>query len=196
MTERSIFTGRTPRVVIRSGGDVEVKGWEGDRVLAESRGIWGLQVKRTKVAIEVQIGGSCQVLVPHGSYIQVYSGKSSKIQECQGTLSVVAGQDILITQSGVLLQASAGRAMDVDCRMVEGNEPKFSAGWHLRWWIRELKDAAYLIDDLGGKWQAIIGSGGSPIRLTAGGDVTLVTDQPFAGRSPEDILGKVERPIV
>ncbi|RPJ41569.1 MAG: hypothetical protein EHM21_13285 [Chloroflexi bacterium] len=177
MTERSINSGSAPQIVIRSGGDVLVKGWENDQVLAESSGNWGLEVKRKKGQIEVQIGGNGQVLVPFGSSVKVYAGRSGMVENVQGTVSIVAGWDAHVVQSNVLRQASAGRAMDIDCRRIEGNELNLTAGWHLRCAIREEQNVRYLVDDLGGKWQATTGAGSTLIRLKAGGDVTLVTDQ-------------------
>jgi hypothetical protein len=195
MTERSIFSGKTPQVVIRSGADVLVKGWDSDRILAESSGVWGLQVKRKKGAIEVQIGGSGQVLVPYDSRVTIYAGKSSEVQEIQGTVRVIAGWDVRIAQSNVLAQASAGRKMEIDCLTIEGRELKLSSGWHMRCWIRELRDVRYLIDDLGGKWQATFGDGSTRVQLKAGGDVTLVSDQPVTP-GPEDLVGKIILPGV
>jgi hypothetical protein len=178
MTERSIFSGMAPRVVIRAGLDVVVKGWENDRVLAESSGNWGLQIKRKKERIEVQVGGNGQVLVPFGSSVKVYAGKNASVEDVQGTVSVVGGWDVRVERCGMLAHASAGRAMDIDCRQIDGYEIKLSAGWHLRCFFRELKDVLYLVDDLNGKWQLALGDGSTLIRLRAGGDVTLFRDQP------------------
>ena len=194
MTERSILAGKSPQIVIHAGGDVLVKGWDSERVLAESSGIWGLQIKRKNGVIEVQIGGSGQALVPFDSSVKVYSGKSSEIQEIRGVVSAVAGLDVRISQSNVLAQASAGKAMDIDCRVTEGPELKLTAGWHLRCWLRDVKNVKYLIDDLGGKWQTVLGDGSVVIHLKAGGDVTLVTDQPVTGLSPDGLMGKVVAP--
>ncbi len=194
MTERSISSGSAPQVVIRAGGDVQVKGWENDQVLAESSGIWGLQIKRKKSVIEVQIGGNGQVLVPFGSSVKIYAGKNGGVENVQGTIHVIAGRDACITESNVLVQATAGRELEIDCRQAEGRELTLSSGWHLRCWIRELKNVSYLIDDLGGKWQKTFGDGGTLIRLKAGGDVTLVTDAPLETALAKDPAGKIVRP--
>jgi hypothetical protein len=53
-----------------------------------------------------------------------------------------------------------------------------------------------MIDDLGGYWEAILGTGRTNIRLKSGGDVTLVTDQDVIGQPPYDTFGKIERPSV
>ena len=77
MTERSIFSGSAPQLVIRAGGDVTVKGQESDRVLAETSSAWGLQVRRKKDTLEVQIGGSGQV-----SSVSVNGQSAGPFQSC------------------------------------------------------------------------------------------------------------------
>lgn len=196
MTERSIFAGETPNIVIRTGGDAVIKGWDSDRVVAESSSIWSLQVKRKDGKIEVQLGGSGQVLVPVGSSIGVYAGKSAEIQSVQGTISVFAGLDARIQEGNLLAQASAGRSMDIDCQTVASRELRIDAGRDLRCWFRSLQDVHYLIDDLGGRWETVLGDGGTLIYLKAGGDVTLVTAADVVGQPPDFILGKIERPQV
>ncbi|NLG96141.1 MAG: hypothetical protein GX491_02155 [Chloroflexi bacterium] len=196
MTERSIYAGETPNIVIRTGGDAVVKAWDSDRVLAESSSIWGLQVRRKEGKIEVQLGGSGQVFVPAGSNIGVYAGKSAEIQSVQGTISAFAGLDVRIHEGNLLAQAGAGRSMDIDCQTVVGKELRLNAGRDLRCWFRSLRDVRYLIDDLGGRWETVLGDGGTLIYLKAGGDVTLVTAGEVAGQPPDFILGKVERPQV
>lgn len=47
MTERSILAGPTPTVIIKAGGNVVVKGVEGERVTAISESRWGLQVEKS-----------------------------------------------------------------------------------------------------------------------------------------------------
>lgn len=194
MTERSIFSGSAPQVIIRAGGDVIVKGYDSDRVLAETSGNWGLQVKRKKGAVEVQIGGNGQVLVPLGSSVKVYAGKNAQVHAVEGTISAVAGRDLRIVEGNVLAQASAGGAIEIDCRTVASDKLKVSAGWHLRCWLRDLKNVKYMIDDLGGKWQAVVGDGRTLLWLKAGGDVTLVSAEPASYQPPDGPYGKVEYP--
>jgi hypothetical protein len=176
MTERSIFSGKTPQVIIRSGGDVVVKGYDSDQVLAESSGIWGLQLKRKKNAIEVQIGGNGQVLVPFDSSVVVYAGRNAEIQSIEGTISAVAGHDLNILNSNVLGLASAGGKMNIDCKTIATKEMKLTSGWHLRCQIRDLTDVRYQIDDLRGKRQVVIGDGLTRLSLKAGGDVHIIAE--------------------
>jgi hypothetical protein len=192
MTQRSILSGKVPQVIIRSGTNVSVKGWDSDRILAESSGIWRLQIKRKKEAIEIEIGGSGQVMLPFESSIRVYSGKSAEVEGVKGKLVVVSGLDLHIREGNILVQASAGGMMDLDCRTVEGEELKISAGRDLRFRLRDLHDVHYLINDLGGKWQTILGNGSTTIQLTAGGDVTLASSQSITGQPPDFLIGKVE----
>lgn len=194
MTERSIFSGREPQITIKAGLDVTVKGWEGDRVLVQSTNPWGLQVKQKKGTIEVQLGGSGEVMAPFGSSLKIYTGRTAVVHQVRGTLTIFAGWDIQVTACGVLVQASAGRAMDLDCEKAAGRELKLTAGGDLRCWIRDLKDVNYVIDDLGGRWQTLFGSGSTLVRLKAGGDVTLVTDLYRADQPPAEVFGKIVRP--
>ncbi len=140
--------------------------------------------------IDVQIGNSGMVHVPRGCDVLVYAGRDIEVSGLRGTLAAYAGSDLKIRDVQTLVQASAGGAMDLECETVLGDSLKFTAGSNLRWFIRRLIDVTYLIDDLGGYWEAAIGAGHVKIRLQGGGDVTLVTDQPIHG----DVLGKIERP--
>jgi hypothetical protein len=194
MTERSIYTGKSPQVVIRAGGDVLVKGWEGDHVAAESSGIWGLEVKRKGDTIQVQIGGNGLLLVPYNSSVKVYSGRDCMLFDFNGVIAAYTGRDLQILQGNILTQASAGRAIDIDCRRAKERELKIEAGWHVRCWLREEQNVRYLVDDLGGKWQLIFGSGELLARVKAGGDVILVSEQEGINPWPERLPGKVIRP--
>src|SRR5574342_332657 len=109
MTQRSILAGTNQAILIKSGGSVAVKGHAGDRLIAETERRGGLTVERRSEAeigraraavgdhvlfdvrlklpgsradqdvIEVQIGGSGEVLVPFVSDIKVYAGKDIDI---------------------------------------------------------------------------------------------------------------------
>ena len=79
-------------------------------------------------------------------------------------------------------------------RAQEGDELRFGAGRDLRFYVHDLTDATVMIKDLGSHWEAILGNGQIHIWLTAGGDVTLVTDQEVKARPPNYLLGNIERP--
>jgi hypothetical protein len=165
----------------------------GDRVLFDIR----LNVKNplkknvTEEAIEVQIGGSGKVYVPLGSRVKVYAGKNAGVQNIRGEVSASVGRDLRLKDVGVLVHAAAGRSMELECaRLAEDDDFKFVAGRDLRFYIHDLTDAKLMIDDLGGYWETTFGDGRVKIRLKAGGDVTLVTDQAITG----DLVGKIERP--
>ena len=144
--------------------------------------------------IAVQLGGSGKVYIPLDSDVKVYSGKGADVQDVRGNVAVYAGSDAHIRSVRTLVHVSAGGAIDFECEKVDGDDVKFSAGRDLRCYIRSLTDAKFMINDLGGYWEAVIGEGRVKIRLTAGGDVTLVSDQSIVSRSPDDLLGNIERP--
>ncbi len=145
-------------------------------------------------AIEVQIGGSGKVSVPLGSTVKVYAGKSVEVQDIRGSVTLYAGFNVHVRNVYTLVHVSAGGAIDFECEQVEGDDVKFTAGRDLRCYIRKLIDVRFMIDDLGGYWEAVLGDGRTKIRLKAGGDVTLVTDQELTGQPPYDVIGRVERP--
>jgi hypothetical protein len=194
MTQRSIQAGTTTTVIIRVGGTVRIEGREGDRVLANTESRWGLKVERRGDAIEVHIGGSGQVQVPLDSSVKVYAGKDIEVRNISGSATIYAGGNGSLRAVHSLVHASAGAALEIECERIEGDALQCSAGRELRIYIRDLRDAKLMINDLGGYWEGVIGAGRIKIRLTAGGDVTLVTDQTVAAQPPQYILGMIERP--
>jgi hypothetical protein len=64
----------------------------------------------------------------------------------------------------------------------------------LRCYIRDLTSARVIVNDQGGYWEGVIGAGSVTVRLKAGGDATLVTDQVIEAVPPDYILGQIERP--
>ncbi len=227
MTMRSILAGKTPSVIIRTGNDVTVEGWDEERVSASTDSRWGLKVERkheseigrirAKVGdrilldmgvkvpagrrktgagevIQVEIGGSGKIHVSRTSNLKVYAGKSVEVSDIGNSVAVYAGGNVILRNVHSLVHASAGGAMDLDCEEVEGNDRKFEAGRDLRFYIRSLTNATVMINDAGGYWEVLLGDGRTKVRLTAGGDVTLVTDQEVRGRPPSYILGRIEKP--
>jgi hypothetical protein len=84
--------------------------------------------------------------------------------------------------------------MKIDCQTFLGNDVTFGAGSDLRFHIADLTSARLRVKDIGGYWEARIGSGEKAIYLKSGGDVTLVTDQTVEPLPPNYILGKIEKP--
>jgi hypothetical protein len=168
----------------------------GDHVLFDVR----LNVRHTLKkeplgeVIDVQIGGSGKVYVPLASTVKVYAGQSVDAQDLRGRVAVTAGSNAHVRNVHTLVHASAGGSLDFECEQAAGDEVKFTAGRDLRCAIRSLTDATFMIDDLGGYWEAVLGDGRTKILLKAGGDVTLVTDQAVTSQSPYDAMGNVERP--
>ena len=50
MTQRSILAGANQIIIIKVGASVTVRGHDGDMVIAETRGRWGLSVERRSEA--------------------------------------------------------------------------------------------------------------------------------------------------
>jgi hypothetical protein len=146
-------------------------------------------------AIEVQIGRDGRVHVPLGSRVKIYAGTNAEVSGIQGSVTIIAGGDLRVRNVRSLVHASSGGAMDLESETVEGEEVKFEAGRDLRCYIRDLPSARILANDLGGYWEGVIGAGDVTIRLKAGGDVTLVTDQTVEAVPPNYILGQIERPV-
>lgn len=229
MTQRSIQAGKTPTVIVKGGQDVQVEGWDEERVLASTEHKWGLKIERSsesalghvraraKVgdhvlfdlstdllkskkkempgdAIQVKVGGDAIVRVPFASTVKIYAGHSAQVRDIRGDVTVYAGRDALLHNVRTLVHVSAGRAMDLDCETLAGDNVKFSAGRDLRFYVHDLHDARIMVDELGGDWDGVIGDGHRQIRLKAGGEVTVVTDQTFKGLSPDGVLGHIELP--
>ncbi len=143
--------------------------------------------------IEVRLGDG-QVRVPFHSELIVYAGLDAEVRHIQGRVTATSGRDLKLQDVQVLLHAAAGGDLDIDCAALEGSELKFSAGRDLRFGVRELTDAKVVIKDLGSYWEALLGEGRMQIKLLAGGDVTLVTDQEVRAQPPYYLLGNIERP--
>jgi hypothetical protein len=194
MTQRMIQAGWAPTVIVRAGGTVQIAGAAGDRVVANSADRSGLKVKRRGDTIEVVIGGSGEVQVPLQSNVTVYAGQSVEMRNISGSATLYAGGHGYLRGVDTLVHAATGGALEIECERVEGHDIRCSAGRDLRCFIRDLSDAKLMIDDLGGYWEAVIGSGRTRIRLKAGGDITLVTDRSVVAQPPHYVLGKIERP--
>lgn len=145
-------------------------------------------------AIEVQLGGDGQVRVPIGSRLIVYAGRSAEVRHMLGRVTATAGRDLSMRDVQVLAHAAAGGDLDIDCAALDGDEFKFIAGRDLRFHVHQLTNAKVMIKDLGGYWEAILGTGRLKIWLNAGGDATLVTDQQVKAQPPLYTLGNIERP--
>ncbi|HTX90396.1 MAG TPA: hypothetical protein VMC09_04185 [Anaerolineales bacterium] len=227
MTQRSIPSGATPKVLIKAGTDVTVKGVDGDMVTAETESRWGLKVEKHSEAefararaaigevvlfdwhfkrpnfqsgdtpeeiIEVQFGGSGEVLVPFGSHIKVYAGKSINVSGIQGQVDAFSGLSLNVQGVRCLGNASAGWSMNVESQTILGQDAIYTAGSDLRFQVAGLTSLRLRVKDIGGYWEARIGAGERSVYLKSGGDVTFVTDQKVEPQPPGYILGKIEKP--
>jgi hypothetical protein len=170
----------------------------GDHVLFD----WKIKVpnlgerKAENEVIEVQMGGSGEVLVPFVSNLKVYAGKSINVQGIQGQVDAYSGLDLNLQNVHLLGNASAGRVMNIDCQTIVGTDVTFGAGSDLRFHVADLTSARLRVKDIGGYWEARIGNGEKVVYLKCGGDVTFVTDQKVEPLPPNYVLGKIEKPSV
>ncbi len=224
MTQRSILAGTNQTIIVKAGGSVTVKGHEGDRLTAETKGMGGLTVERrseseigraraaigehvlfdvrlklpgfkgNEEVIEVQMGGSGEVLVPFESNLKVYAGKDIDVQGIQGQVDAYSGLSLNLQDVKRLGNVSAGWTMNVDCQTMTGKDITFGAGSDLRFHVADLTSVRLRVKDIGGYWEARIGDGEKSVYLKSGGDVTFVTDQNVEPLPPDYILGKIEKP--
>jgi hypothetical protein len=170
----------------------------GDHVLFD----WKIRVpnlgerKVENEVIEVQMGGSGEVLVPFASNLKVYAGKNIDVQGVQGQVDAYSGLDLNLQNVYLLGNASAGRLMNINCQRMLGTDVTFGAGSDLRFHVADLTSARLRVKDIGGYWEARIGNGERVVYLKCGGDVTFVTDQKVEPLPPNYILGKIEKPSV
>lgn len=146
--------------------------------------------------IEVQMGGSGEVLVPFESNLKIYAGKDIDVQGIRGQVDAYSGLKLNMQNVHCLGNASAGWTMNLDCETFLGNNVEFKSGSDLRFHIQDLTSARLRVKDIGGYWEAYIGAGEKSVYLKSGGDVTLVTDQKVEPLPPNFILGKIEKPSV
>jgi len=144
--------------------------------------------------IEVQIGGSGEVLVPFESNLKIYAGKDIDVQGIRGQVDAYAGLKLNMENVYCLGNASAGWMMNLDCETMLGNNVEFKSGSDLHFHIRDLTSVLIRVKDLGGYWEARVGAGEKSVYLKSGGDVTFVTDQKVEPLPPDYILGKIEKP--
>jgi hypothetical protein len=144
--------------------------------------------------IEVQLYGDGRVRVPLNSELIVYAGRDGEVRYLQGRVTATSGRDLKLQEVKVLVHAAAGGDLDIDCATLEGSELRFSAGRDLRFYAHDLTDARVIIKDQGSYWEAVLGDGGTKIKLQAGSDVTLVTNQEVKAQPPYYVLGNIERP--
>jgi hypothetical protein len=167
----------------------------GDHVLFDLRlKVPNITGKSDMEVIEVQIGGSGEVLVPLASNLKVYAGKDIDVQGVKGQVDAYSGLKLNLQDVYALGNASAGWSMNIDCQTMIGTNVTFGAGSDIRFHIADLTSTRLRVKDIGGYWEARIGTGEKSVYLKSGGDVTFVTDQKVEPLPPNFILGKIEKP--
>jgi hypothetical protein len=126
--------------------------------------------------------------------LKVYAGRNIDVQGIDGQVDGYAGSDLKLRGVFALHRASAGGSMDLACQTMNADKVEFKCGRDLRFHVRDLTSAQVRVKDLGGYWEARIGSGERSIYHKCGGDVTLVTDQKVTPMPPDNVLGRVEQP--
>ena len=224
MTHRSFLAGKNQTIIIKAGGSVTVKGHDSDLILADTRDKWGLSVERKSEAeigraraavgervlfdfrlkkpatgasrevIEVQMGGSGEVRVPLSSRLKIYAGKDIEVQDVENQVDAYSGLNLKMKNVHTLGNVSAGQTMEIDCQTMTGRDVTFGAGSDIHFHVADLTSLRLRVKDIGGYWEARIGSGEKSVYLKSGGDVTFVTDQRVEALPPNFILGTIEKP--
>jgi len=168
----------------------------GDHVLFD----WRIKVpnlgekKVEKEVIEVQFGSNGEVWVPFSSNLKVYAGMDIDVQGIQGQVDAYSGLNLTLENIYILGNVSSGRAMNIDCQTMLGDDVMVGAGSDLRFHVTDLTSVRLRVKDIGGYWEARIGGGEKSVYLKSGGDVTFVTDQTVEPLPPNYILGRIEKP--
>ena len=150
--------------------------------------------KSASEIIEVQMGGSGEVLVPFSSHLKIYAGKDIEVESIKGQVDAYSGLNLKLQDVYCLGNVSAGRVMNIDCQTMSGKDVTFGAGSDLRFHVADLTSLRLRVKDIGGYWEARIGEGKKLVYLNSGGDVTFVTDEKVEPLPPNYILGKIEKP--
>lgn len=157
------------------------------------RGDGGEGKNEPNEVIEVQMGGSGEVLVPFSSNLKVYAGKDIDVQNIRGQVDAYSGLELNLQDVHCLGNASAGGTMNIDCQTMIGKDVTFGAGSDLYFHVADLISTRLRVKDIGGYWEARIGDGEKSVYLKSGGDVTFVTDQNVEPLPPNYVLGKIEK---
>jgi hypothetical protein len=144
--------------------------------------------------IEVQMGGSGEVLVPFESNLKVYAGHDIDVQDVKGQVDAYSGLDLKMQNVYCLGNASAGRSMNIECQTMIGKDVTFGAGSDMSFHVAGLTSLRLRVKDIGGYWEARIGDGEKSVYLKSGGEVTFVTDQKVEPVPPNYILGNIAKP--
>jgi len=123
MTQRSIYAGDAPTIIIKTTGSVTVKGHENDRVIAETTGRWGLGIERRS---EAQIARARAAIGEHVLFD--LSLKKPDLSEKKAPLDVIevqlSGNGEVWVPFGSNLKIYTGK--DIDVQGIEGVVDAFS----------------------------------------------------------------------
>jgi hypothetical protein len=123
MTQRSIFAGTSPTVIIKAGASVTVKGHESDLVTAETEGIWGLKVDKRS---EAEIGRARAAIGEHVLFdVRLKRPNFQKINSPDEVIEVqLGGSGEVFVPFGSNLKVYAGK--DIDVQGIRGQVDAYS----------------------------------------------------------------------
>lgn len=129
MTQRSIFAGDSPTIIIKAGGSVTVKGHESERLAAETTGKGGLnierhseaQIARARAAIGDHVLFDLRLKIPEmieknsaSDVIEIQLGGDGEVWVPFGSnLKVYAGKDIGVQGIRGLVDAYSGSGLNL-----------------------------------------------------------------------------------
>jgi len=150
--------------------------------------------EKPEQVIEIQVGDRGEVWVPFGSHLKVYAGRDIDVRGITGQVDAFSGSNLSLRDVRCVGTVSAGGAMSIDCQTLLGDTLELKAGGDIRFHVHDLTSALIRVKDIGGYWEARIGSGEKSVVLKSGGDVSLVTDHEVEPLPPHYVLGKIEKP--
>ena len=130
MTQRSILAGNNQTIIVKAGASVTIRGHDGDRVMAETKGKWGVtverrsasQVGRARAAIGDHVLFDWRIKVPSlgekktdDEVIEIQLGDSGEVLvPFLSNLKVYAGKDIEVHGIRGQVDAYSGLGLTLD----------------------------------------------------------------------------------
>ena len=114
MTQRSIHAGKTPAVIVKAGMNVQVEGWDDERVLASTEHKWGLKVERKSESAAGHVRARAKVGDRVLFDLSTDLLKRKKKDEPDDAIEVQVGGDAVVrVPYGSTVKVYAGRNVEV-----------------------------------------------------------------------------------
>ncbi len=114
MTQRSIQAGATPTVIVKAGMNVQVEGWDEERVLASTEHKWGLKVERRSESALGHVRARAKVGDRVLFDVSTDLLKRKKQDEPDDAIQVHVGGDAVVrVPYGSTVKVYAGRSVEV-----------------------------------------------------------------------------------